>query len=78
MSTLTIRMPESKHTRLRNLAKSRGISINRLMDELATQALTEYDSEVRFAALAARGSRQAGVALLDKLDKAFAEGCPRR
>jgi hypothetical protein len=28
MSTLTIRMPEGKHARLRNLAKARGVSMN--------------------------------------------------
>ena len=58
MSTLTIRIPESKHDRLRTLAKARGISINRLIDELATVALAEYDSETRFRAMAARGSKR--------------------
>ena len=72
MSTLTIRMPESKHSRLRNLAKAKGISVNRLIDELATAALAEYDSETRFRAMAARGSKQTGLALLGKLDRAFA------
>jgi len=72
MSTLTIRIPESKHARLRNLAKAKGVSINRLMDELATVALAGYDSEVRFKAMAARGSRQTGLALLDKLDRSLA------
>ncbi len=72
MSTLTIRIPESKHARLRNLAKARGVSINRLMDELATVALAGYDSEVRFNAMASRGSRKTGLALLDKLDRSFA------
>ena len=72
MSTLTIRMPEEKHARLRTLAKARGISINRLIDELATVALAEFDSETRFRAMAARGSRQTGIDLLDKLDRAFA------
>jgi hypothetical protein len=71
MSTLTIRMPEGKHERLRSLAKARGISVNRLIDELATVALTEFDSETRFRAMAARGSKQTGLALLDKLDRAF-------
>jgi predicted transcriptional regulator len=75
MSTLTIRIPESKHDRLRSLAKARGMSINRLMDELATSALTQYDTETRFQALAQRGSRKRGLALLDKLDRAFAKGC---
>ena len=45
MSTLTIRIPEMKHARLGNLAKARGISVNRLMDELATIALAEHDTE---------------------------------
>ena len=74
MSTLTIRIPESKHDRLRTLAKARGISINRLIDELATVALAEYDSETRFRAMAARGSKRTGLALLAKLDRAFAKG----
>jgi len=73
MSTLTIRIPENKHARLRNLAKARGVSINRLIDELATSALTQYDAETRFRAMAARGSRNQGLALLDKLDRAFAK-----
>ena len=72
MSTLTIRIPESKHSRLRNLAKARGVSMNRLIDELATVALAEYDAETRFRAMAARGSKRSGLALLEKLDRAFA------
>jgi hypothetical protein len=64
-------MPEGKHERLRNLAKAKGISVNRLIDELATVALTEFDTEMRFRAMAARGSKEAGLALLDKLDRAF-------
>jgi hypothetical protein len=71
MSTLTIRIPESNHARLRNLAKAKGIGLNRLIDEFATVALPEYDSEIRFRALAAKGIREAGLSLLDKLDKAF-------
>jgi hypothetical protein len=73
MITLTIRIPEGKHERLRTLAKAKGISINRLMDELATVALAEYDSETRFRAMAARGSKRTGLALLAKLDRVFAE-----
>ncbi len=72
MSTLTIRMPEDKHSRLRTLAKARGISINKLIDELATVALSQHDAEMRFRALASRGSRKAGLALLDRLDRSFA------
>ena len=74
MSTLTIRMPESKHTRLRTLARAKGISLNRLLDELSTVALAQYDSEARFRAMATRGSKADGIALLAKLDPALARG----
>jgi predicted DNA-binding ribbon-helix-helix protein len=74
MSVLTIRVDEEKHTRLRSLAKQRGVSLNKLMDELATVALVQHDTEARFRVLAARGSKKRGIALLDKLDRAFAKG----
>ena len=35
MSSLTIRLPDDKHQRLKALAASRHISINKLIDELA-------------------------------------------
>jgi len=35
-------------------------------------ALAEYDTETRFRAMAARGSKRAGLAPLAKLDRAFA------
>jgi hypothetical protein len=72
MRTLTIRIPEDKRVRLRNLAKAKGVSINRLMDELATVALAGYDREIRFRAMAARGSGKTGLALLDRLDSSLA------
>ena len=72
MSTLTIRIPEGKHARLRSLARARGVSINKLIDELATVALAQHDTEAHFRALAARGSKPEGVALLAKLDGHFA------
>jgi predicted transcriptional regulator len=72
MSILTIRLPDDKHARLRQLAKHREISINKLIEEFATIGIAEFDAETRFRALAARGSAAAGLALLDKLDAAFA------
>jgi len=62
MSTLTIRIPESKHARLRSLARARGVSINRLTDELATSALAQHDAETRFRGMAGGGSRKRGLA----------------
>lgn len=68
MATLTIRLPDDKHSRLKELAKARGISINKLMEELSTIALVEFDAQTRFKALAARGNPEEGLKILDKLD----------
>jgi predicted transcriptional regulator len=68
MATLTIRLPDEKHARLKELALSRGISVNKLVEELSTIALTEFDAYTRFKAMAALGSVDEGLALLDKLD----------
>lgn len=68
MGTLTIRLPDDKHERLKELAKRRNISVNKLIEEFSTIALAEFDAETRFRAMAAKGSVEAGLALLDQLD----------
>jgi predicted transcriptional regulator len=69
MAKLTIRLSDDKHERLRQLAERRKISMNKLIDELSTVALAEFDTETRFRARAALGSREEGLALLDLLDR---------
>ena len=69
MATLTIRLSDDKHERLRRLAERRKISMNKLIDELSTVALAEFDTETRFRARAVLGSREQGLALLDLLDR---------
>jgi predicted transcriptional regulator len=68
MTALTVRLPDEKHRRLKALAKSRGTPLNRLIDEMTTLMLVEFDSETRFRLRAKRGSDRAerGLALLDK------------
>lgn len=68
MATLTIRLPDDKHNRLKALALSRGMSVNKLVEELSTIALTEFDAYTRFKAMAVMGSAEKGLALLNKLD----------
>ena len=68
MATLTIRLPNDQHERLKLLAARRGISVNKMFEELSTKVLAEADAEARFLARAVRGKPQAGLALLDKLD----------
>ena len=66
MATLTIRIADDKHGCLKALAKHRHVGINKVIEELSTQALAEFDSEIRFRALAASGDVKKGVKLLDK------------
>ena len=68
MSALTVRLADEKHERLKALARERGTTVNRLIDEMATILLTSHDAEVRFRLRAARGAgREAeGLALLEK------------
>ena len=73
MATMTIRIPDDKHLRLRELAKQRGVSVNKLMEELSTAGLAEFDAESRFRIRASRGSATKGLKVLDKLDRLFAK-----
>ncbi|MDJ1168704.1 toxin-antitoxin system HicB family antitoxin [Roseofilum sp. BLCC_M154] len=68
MATLTIRLPDDKHSRLKAMAQSRGISVNKLMEELSTLALAEFDAQTRFHALAMQGDVGSGLEVLDRLD----------
>ena len=70
MSTLTLRFPDDKHIRLKQLAASRAISVNKLLDELATIALANFDARASFDARAARGNIPRALDLLSKLDQA--------
>ena len=70
MSTLTIRLPDAKHERLKALARANSISVNKLVDQLATVALANFDARVRFETRSARGDPARALALLDKADRA--------
>ena len=68
MSALSVRLADDKHDRLRNMARVRGTSVNRLIDEMTTLMLAEFDAETRFRVRAGRsmGKSARGLALLKK------------
>jgi predicted transcriptional regulator len=72
MSTLTIRLPDDTAHRLKSLAQSRGLSMNKLVEELSAHALSAWDTENHFRALAATGELGKALAVLDRLDAADA------
>ncbi len=66
VAALIIRLPDAKRDRLKLLARSRKLSVTKLIDEMATAALAEFDAQTRFEARAARrrGKAKRGLALL--------------
>ena len=68
MSTLTIRLPDDTAERLKMVAKARGLSVNKLMEELSTQAIASFDAESRFRLMAVGGDIEEARRILDRLD----------
>lgn len=68
MTAITLRLPDDKHQRLRVLANQRGMSVNQLMNEMATLLLASFDAETLFKARAegGRGKAERGIELLRK------------
>ena len=75
MAALTVRLPDEKHLRLKALAKSRGTPLNRLIEEMTTVMLVEFDAETRFRLRVAQGAGKVarGLEILDELDAHFAK-----
>ena len=68
MTALTIRLPDDKYRRLKEVANQRGTSVNRLIDEMTTLLLADMDTETRFLIRAerGRGKVERGLELLEK------------
>lgn len=73
MGMITVRLPEDTHQRVKSLAASRKISINKLYEEFTIMALTEFDAENRFKVLASRGDKKRGLELLKKLQNHYGD-----
>ncbi len=71
MTNLTLRLPDDTAERLKMLAKQRGQSLNKLLEQLSVQALTSWDAETRFKALTAKADVPKAMAILDRLDGQF-------
>ena len=69
MVHMKVQISAEKHARVRQLAETRGVSVNKLVNEWVSMAVAEFDAKTRFAMHAARGNVQRGVALLDNVDR---------
>ncbi len=70
MSALTVRLPDDKHRRLKELSRQRKVSVSKLIDEMTTLMLADFDAETRFQLRATRGKGKAsrGLELLGKAE----------
>ena len=73
MRTITVSLPDDVHQGINVVAAERHISVNQLYEEISTVILRGYTAEARFRERVAQGSRQKGLAILDALDKHYAE-----
>ena len=70
MSTLSLRLPESIHQKLGELAEKEGISINQLINSAVAEKLSALLTEKYLAERANRGDRSAFESVLAKIPDA--------
>ncbi|MBN2573429.1 MAG: toxin-antitoxin system HicB family antitoxin [Deltaproteobacteria bacterium] len=67
MSTLSLRLPESLHRQLGEVAEQEGISINQLINSAVGEKMSALWTEQYLSARAKRGERKRFVAALSKV-----------
>ena len=66
MATITYRTTDEKRNKLAALANEQHTSVNKLLDELVTIAITERDAFFRFSVRAQQGNPKRALELLKK------------
>ena len=59
MSTLSVRLPDSIHATVKQLAEKENISINQFISSAVIEKITALETEEYLSARASRGSREA-------------------
>jgi hypothetical protein len=67
MSTLSLRLPESLHRQLGEVAEQEGVSINQLINSAVGEKMSALWTEQYLSARAKRGNRKRFVAALSKV-----------
>lgn len=70
MSTLSLRLPDSLHKQIRELAQQDGISINQFISTAVAEKLSALMTEDYLEKRAQRGSREKFLAVLAKVPDA--------
>ena len=70
MSTMSLRLPESLHEKVRELADREGISINQLVTTALAEKISALLTQEYLEARAARGSREEFLKILKRVPNA--------
>ena len=70
MSTLSLRLPNSLHDRVRELAESEGVSINQFISTAVAEKMSALMTSEYLAARAGRGDRDQFEAALGRIPNA--------
>jgi len=73
MSTMSLRLPESLHQKVRELAEREGVSINQLVTTALAEKISALLTEEYLQARAKRGSRERFKEILEKVPDAEPE-----
>jgi len=68
MTNLSIQLPDDMVERLKRMAKTREVSLNELMLDLALHALAKEETKQWFVAAQLRGNSKQALRMLDELD----------
>jgi predicted DNA-binding ribbon-helix-helix protein len=77
MSALSLRLPESLHRKLADVARREGISINQLISSAVAEKMSALMTEEYLAERAKRGSRRRFAAVLSKIPDVEPDGSDR-
>lgn len=78
MSTISLRLPESLHNRVRMIAEREGVSINQLITTALAEKLSALLTEDYLAERAGRGSRERFLEALSQVPDVAPDEADRR
>ncbi len=67
MSALSLRLPESIHRHIKEIAKKEGVSINQFISSAVSEKISALMTEDYLRSRAARGKRKQFTRILDKV-----------
>ncbi len=67
MSTLSVRMPDSLHSKIKKLSKKDKISLNQFITSAVTEKITALETEQYLSERAKKGSKEKYLNVLNKV-----------